>query len=1300
MPAYDIGPRIGIEGEKEFKNSIKAIDSEIRALQNQLKTLSKEYDENDRSVEGVTKKQNALNQAIETSRKRIDLLTSQYEKQVQELKRLEDALEQARKENGEGSTEAQRAEAAYARQAKTVNDLGARLERAKGQLITFENQLQELGNTATRVGDQLQSAGDKIQGIGGKVSSLGNTLTAGVTAPILAIGTAAVTMGNDFEAQMDRVQAIAGATSTEMEALDAQALQLGADTSFSASEVAQGMENLASAGFTVDEIMAAMPGMLDLAASSGADLATSSEIAASAIRGFGLDASDASHVADVFAEAAARTNAQTEDMGEAMKYVAPVASAMSQSLEETAAAIGIMSDAGIKGSQAGTSLRGALSRLAKPTKPMIETMEELGLSFYDASGNMLPLNQMVEQLQDRFQGLTQEQQNNALVTLFGQESLSGMLALIQRGPEELRDLTASFESADGAAAQMAETMLDNTSGSIEEMTGALETAGITIQRTLAPHIRDAAETVTGLVNEFSDLDEEQQKNIIGWAGIAAAAGPAVKILGTATTGLGKLAKGAGTVVSDLGKLVQSGGKATEGMSLFGKVLGTLGPKGLIIGGVVAGAAAIGTAIVKAREDVINAQIDDAFGDIKLSAEEVEDVAQRLTTTDWTVKLTAAIEAKEQVEEFQGQLEDSLEALNKLNWKVDVGLELTEEEKSAYLANVESFAQSASEYISSQGYSISLALKATFGEGDVYGASLETFAQDYLAQAQGELDSLGEQLAEMVNEAFENNTFAEDRVDIQKIIDQMNGIVQRINDAEMRARLDNLEIEYASGGFGIDKDSFDRLNEEISKNTQELMDLAEENQITSLTTVELQYQELVDAGVDQAFARKIREDARARIEAETQQNKGEAINIGFDFAFDTITDNFQSEVSTATREARNLSEEYSSSFIEAFEQGGVDLQNAFYEFQTNLPTLTGGAKKAVSDMLESLAPQKEQLESIRDQCLAAGREVPESVQEGLTDIALWEAMAGDSDGMYALLAQSIASSPSKMQALMEAQNSGQAIPEELAAALQMYAGLVYDSSTGMWTQLKTNTAAEAQEVADFLNLQGNVLDESLANGIADQYGLVYENGKWMVSQAAQGVRDQTPEFVGESETMATDAIVAANAITSAAVLGAPAIATPDMVTPVANARSSAQQYLWNNPITVAVNAVASGVSAVVAAARGYETGGIVDTPQLATVAENGAEAIIPLEHHRSRALDLWYQAGQELNAFAADSARAVGAARREQIIQHSTDNRRQYTIEEGAITIHTQATDGKQLYKELVREMQKDVKRKEAAYGRF
>lgn len=1291
MPAYDIGPRIGIGGEKEFKNSIKAIDSEIRALQNQLRTLSKEYDENDRSVEGVTKKQNALNQAIETSRKRIDLLTSQYEKQVQELKRLEDALEQARKENGEGSTEAQRAEAAYARQAKTVNDLGARLERAKGQLITFENQLQELGNTATRVGDQLQSAGDKIQGIGGKVSSLGNTLTAGVTAPILAIGTAAVTMGNDFEAQMDRVQAIAGATSTEMEALDAQALQLGADTSFSASEVAQGMENLASAGFTVDEIMAAMPGMLDLAASSGADLATSSEIAASAIRGFGLDASDASHVADVFAEAAARTNAQTEDMGEAMKYVAPVASSMSQSLEETAAAIGIMSDAGIKGSQAGTALRGALSRLAKPTKPMIETMEELGLSFYDASGNMLPLNQMVEQLQDRFQGLTQEQQNNALVTLFGQESLSGMLALIQRGPEELRDLTASFESADGAAAQMAETMLDNTSGSIEEMTGALETAGITIQRTLAPHIRDAAETVTDLVNEFSDLDEEQQKNIIGWAGIAAAAGPAVKILGTATTGLGKLAKGAGTVVSDLGKLVQSGGKATEGMSLFGKVLGTLGPKGLIIGGVVAGVAALGTAIVVARDIMVKADIEGRFGDIALSAEEVEEAAEKLTTTDWTIQVDTYIDAKEKVDEAFETLEEAQQNLEKETWKISFGLELSQEDIDSYTAAIDSYIQSAISAVEEASYTAQVAINTVFYPGSEAATSVLEYSQAFYAETQGQLDQLGQDLAKVVDEALADGILTnEELLDINGIQSRMQELLDKIADRQYKIELKKLEL--STDGSDLTAESFQGVMEEAGQILQDRISGLEG--VTAEVTVDLE--EMLETGeIGQETYEKWTQQMELYLAGQTADFTIPVVEFGVQTIEDTYGD-----VITQTKD------DFQSRLDAAFERiefnpDQTDWFNKLWEeFDLNFEIADGKARAGVEELVQVMQPSKESLEMLRQQYIDAGQVPPTAITEGLGDIYALEQMSGAADNTFELLALSIATSPARQEALAQSLLAGQEMDAQLATALRENYGLVWDASTGMWTELNTNNAESAAEAADYLNQYGAEMGESLAQSIADQYGLVYENGKWMVSQAAQGVRDQTPEFVGESETMATDAVVAANAITSAAVLGAPAIATPDMVTPVANARSSAQQYLWNNPITVAVNAVASGVSAVVAAARGYETGGIVDTPQLATVAENGAEAIIPLEHHRSRALDLWYQAGQELNAFAADSARAVGAARREQIIQQSTDNRRQYTIEEGAITIHTQATDGKQLYKELVREMQKDVKRKEAAYGRF
>ena len=388
--------------------------------------------------------------------------------------------------------------------------------------------------------DESATATDKFSAAGAAMSAVGGSLTKSVTLPLVGVGAAVMKVGSDFEAQMSRVQAISGATGDELKALTDQAIDLGATTAFSAGEAAEGMENLASAGFTTQEIMSAMPGLLDLAASSGAELGTASEIAASAIRGFGLEASDAGHVADVFAEAAARTNAQTEDMGEAMKYIAPVAKAMGQSLEETAAAVGIMSDAGIKGSQAGTSLRGALSRLAKPTDVMLAKMKELGLSFYDAQGNMLPLNGIIEQLETNMAGLTQEQRNNALVTLFGQESLSGMLALMERGPEELRALTESFEDCDGAAAEMAETMLDNTSGSVEEMMGSIETLAIRLQQVMAPAITAVVEKITEFVNKLSSLSPETLQMIVTIAGVVAALGPLLLILGKVSSAIGSI----------------------------------------------------------------------------------------------------------------------------------------------------------------------------------------------------------------------------------------------------------------------------------------------------------------------------------------------------------------------------------------------------------------------------------------------------------------------------------------------------------------------------------------------------------------------------------------------------------------------------------------------------------------------------------------------------------------------------------------------------------------------------------------
>ena len=415
-------------------------------------------------------------------------------------------------------------------------DFGSIAAKMTLDISNFTSQLNLAQNQAQRLAVETSRSFQ----IGSALTGMGKVLSTAVTLPLLGIAATSIKVGNEFQAQMSRVQAIAGATGGELDKMKRQAIELGAKTAFSAKEAAQGMENLASAGFQVNEIMDAMPGVLDLAAVSGGDVAASSEAMASSLRAFGLEAGQAGHVADVFARAAADTNAETVDMAEAMKYVAPVAHSMGLSLEETAASIGIMADAGIKGSQAGTTLRGALSRIAKPTKAMVKSMDQLGVSFYDANGKMIPLREQIAQLKTATAGLTQEERNRHLVTLYGQNSLSGMLALLDAGPEKLDKMTNALINSDGAAREMAETMQDNLASKIEQMGGAFESAAIVIQQILEPALTKVVGGITKLIEAFLNMSPVGQKMVVIFAGMVAALGPLLLIAGTVMTTMVKL----------------------------------------------------------------------------------------------------------------------------------------------------------------------------------------------------------------------------------------------------------------------------------------------------------------------------------------------------------------------------------------------------------------------------------------------------------------------------------------------------------------------------------------------------------------------------------------------------------------------------------------------------------------------------------------------------------------------------------------------------------------------------------------
>lgn len=395
-------------------------------------------------------------------------------------------------------------------------------------------------NIATKIGSNLQSAGKSI-------TSAGKTLTTHVTVPIVGLGTAAVKTTSDFESAMSKVSAISGATGSDLDALNQKAQEMGAKTKFSATESAEAFTYMAMAGWKTEDMLQGIDGIMALATADGLDLATTSDIVTDALTAFGLSADDSGHFADVLAAAASNANTNVSLLGESFKYAAPVAGALGYSAEDTAIALGLMANAGIKGSQGGTALRSSLSRLIKPTDDAAALMEQYGLSMTNADGSMKSLGEVMEMLRTKMGGLSEAEQAQAAATLFGQEAMSGMLAVINASDSDYEKLTSAIYGADGAAQQMADTMLDNLSGQLTLLKSALEGLAIQFGEILMPYIKQFVQWLQNLVQKLQEMTPEQKEQIVKWAAFAAAIGPVL-------LAVGKLVTGIGNVISVFGKL--------------------------------------------------------------------------------------------------------------------------------------------------------------------------------------------------------------------------------------------------------------------------------------------------------------------------------------------------------------------------------------------------------------------------------------------------------------------------------------------------------------------------------------------------------------------------------------------------------------------------------------------------------------------------------------------------------------------------------------------------------------------------
>ena len=705
-------------------------------------------------------------------------------------------------------------------------DAGTVMAYMDMDLSPFSNKLSTAMSQLSTFADNSENAGTRIEALGSSLTSVGTSLTTGLTLPIVGIGTASVSAAASFEEAMSEVQALTGATGSEFDALSEQAQELGASTRYSATEASNAMSELASAGFTTSEIMSAMPGLLDLAASGNVDLATAAGIASSTLRGFGLEASETAHVSDVLAEAAARTNAGITDTGEAMKYIAPVASAMGISIEEVTAAIGLLSNAGIQGGQAGTVLRSALSRLASPSAEAAELMGQLGFNAYDAQGKMLPLKDIIGNLETATAGLTDEQKQNAIVTIFGQEAMSGMLALTAAGPAQLEELTNSLENCDGSASKMAKTMQNNLKGKVTELKSALEGAGIAIGEKLIPALTNGVKKITEVVSAFNNLDEGTQKSIVKFGLVAAAIGPVVTIAGKLVTGFGKLI----TIINGLSTAI--GGVGIAGMTT-----------GLLAAGAAVGVFAAGVYVTHEALDVFNRKatksreemsfvekaIADMTGEVTYSKQELIDMG--LVYDDFNENIS---------EEFRSAIQSMDEDVDDFGLtlsQISLDNVLTEQENNEFISRVDATLEECINAINEKQNTIQSGLQEAFsvdGVLDDNDAAILNWWNERGQTEKEEAQKLHDEIAQI-----EQTAFSEGRALTGEEEEAIRQRYARIKQIELECQANNsYEMEYAQTEFQNRMQNIDA--EGASKLLQQRIEGYKENEIQ----IKTQYDTLI------------------------------------------------------------------------------------------------------------------------------------------------------------------------------------------------------------------------------------------------------------------------------------------------------------------------------------------------------------------------------------------------------------------------------------------------------------------------
>lgn len=526
-----------------LEKALKGVNSAIKTTQSELKDVERLLKLDPSNTELLTQKQKLLKDAISSTSEKLETLK---EAQKQAKEQLE------RGELGQDKYDALQRE---------IIETEQELRRLQEQAATTSVSLEKLAVA----GEKFEKAGDSITNAGKKVSV--------ASAAVTGLGVAAVKTAADFDSAMANVAAISGATGDDLQALRDKAREMGEKTKFSASEAADAMSYMAMAGWKTGDMLSGIEGIMNLAAASGEDLATTSDIVTDALTAFGLTAEDSAHFADILAAASSNANTNVSMMGETFKYCAPVAGALGYSAEDVAEAIGLMGNAGIKSTQAGTALRTMMTKLQGELKLSGEALGEVTIQTANADGSMRELSDILADCRTAFSKMSESEAAAAAETLVGKNAMSGFLALMNSAPGDIDKLRNAIENCDGSAEDMAAIMQDNLNGQLTILKSQLEELAISFGEMLMPVIRKVVTAVQGFVDKLNNMDEAQRKTIITIGLVIAALGPFLVILGTVISTVGKSMKAYASAAKGIKKLMVA---VKSGTGIFGKLGTALG----------------------------------------------------------------------------------------------------------------------------------------------------------------------------------------------------------------------------------------------------------------------------------------------------------------------------------------------------------------------------------------------------------------------------------------------------------------------------------------------------------------------------------------------------------------------------------------------------------------------------------------------------------------------------------------------------------------------------------------------------